>query len=125
MEQNILCERRFSINIWDRANWYSPCHANKIYGASAIYCIDINQNRVDFCKKINLGICINGLTSEIDNLVNLNDKLRPDLIIIATSDMSVLCKSLDIIRKGGTILLFGEPQKEIDVKILVNFTQKK
>ena len=89
----------------------------KIYGASAIYCIDINQNKVDFCKKINLGICINGLTSEIDNLVNLNDKLRPDLIIIATSDMSVLCKSLDIIRKGGTILLFGEPQKEIDVNV--------
>ena len=31
--------------------------------------------------------------------------------------MSVLCKSLDIIRKGGTILLFGEPQKEIDVNV--------
>jgi L-iditol 2-dehydrogenase len=92
----------------------------KSYGASAIYCIDINQIKVDFCKKMNLGICINGSTSEIESLLNLNDGLRPDLIIIATSDMSVLPKSVDIIRKGGTILIFGEPQKDMNVKVDIN-----
>ena len=92
----------------------------KIYGASAIYCIDINQIKVEYCKKMNLGICINGKTSEIDSYINLNDKARPDVIIIATSDMSVLCKSIDIIKKGGTILIFGEPQKEIKVNIDIN-----
>ena len=92
----------------------------KIYGASAIYCIDINQNKVEYCKKMNLGICINGKTSEIDSYINLNDKHSPDVIIIATSDMSVLCKSIDIIKKGGTILIFGEPQKEIKVNIDIN-----
>lgn len=92
----------------------------KIYGASTIYCIDINQNKVEYCKKMNLGICINGKTSEIDSYINLNDKHSPDVIIIATSDMSVLCKSIDIIKKGGTILIFGEPQKEIKVNIDIN-----
>ncbi|MGZ5490969.1 MAG: zinc-binding dehydrogenase [Nitrososphaeraceae archaeon] len=92
----------------------------KIYGASAIYCIDINQNKVEYCKKMNLGICINGKTSEIDSYINLNDKPSPDVIIIATSDMSVLCKSIEIIKKGGTILIFGEPQKEIKVNIDIN-----
>jgi L-iditol 2-dehydrogenase len=92
----------------------------KIYGASAIYCIDINQNKVNFCKKMNLGICVDGRTSEIDCLIDLNDRLSPDLIIIATSDMSVLPKSVDIIRKGGTILIFGEPQKEINVNVDIN-----
>ncbi|MGI9011764.1 MAG: zinc-binding dehydrogenase [Nitrososphaeraceae archaeon] len=92
----------------------------KIYGASAIYCIDINQNKVEYCKKMNLGICINGKTSEIDSYINLNDKSSPDVIIIATSDMSVLCKSIDIIKKGGTILIFGEPQKEIKANIDIN-----
>ncbi len=92
----------------------------KIYGASTIYCIDINQNKVEYCKKMNLGICINGKTSEIDSYINLNVKPSPDVIIIATSDMSVLCKSIDIIKKGGTILIFGEPQKEIKVNIDIN-----
>lgn len=92
----------------------------KIYGASAIYCVDINQNKVNFCKKMNLGICVDGKTSEIESLIDLNDRLRPDLIIIATYDMTVLPKSVDIIRKGGTILIFGEPQKEINVNIDIN-----
>ncbi len=92
----------------------------KIYGASTIYCVDINENKVSFCKKMNLGICVNGRTSEIDCLIDLNDRLSPDLIIIATSDMSVLPKSVDIIRKGGTILIFGEPQKEINVNVDIN-----
>ncbi|HZB64414.1 MAG TPA: alcohol dehydrogenase catalytic domain-containing protein [Nitrososphaeraceae archaeon] len=92
----------------------------KIYGASAIYCVDINQNKVDFCKKMNLGICVDGKTSEIESLIDLNDRLRPDLIIIATYDMTVLPKSVDIIRKGGTILIFGEPQKEINVNVDIN-----
>ena len=92
----------------------------KIYGASTIYCVDINENKVNFCKKMNLGICVDGRTSEIDCLIDLNDRLSPDLIIIATSDMSVLPKSVDIIRKGGTILIFGEPQKEINVNVDIN-----
>src|SRR5215211_1527542 len=91
----------------------------KIYGASTIYCVDINENKVNFCKKMNLGICVDGRTSEIDCLIDLNDRLSPDLIIIATSDMSVLPKSVDIIRKGGTILIFGETQKEININKII------
>lgn len=92
----------------------------KIYGASTIYCVDINKNKVNFCKKMNLGICVDGRTSELEDCINLNDGLRPDLIIIATYDMSVLPKSIEIIRKGGTILIFGEPQKEINVNVDIN-----
>jgi L-iditol 2-dehydrogenase len=92
----------------------------KIYGASTIYCLDINKNKVNFCKRMNLGICVDGRTSEIDSYINVDDKLRPDLIIIATYDMSVLPKSIDIIRKGGTILIFGEPPKEINVNVDIN-----
>jgi L-iditol 2-dehydrogenase len=84
----------------------------KNYGASQIYCVDINQKRLNFCKKMNLGICINGNTSELNRLCDGDNKRQPDLIIIATSDMTVIKKSIDIVRKGGTILIFGEPQKD-------------
>jgi L-iditol 2-dehydrogenase len=92
----------------------------KNYGASQIYCVDINQKRLNFCKKMNLGICINGNTSELNRLCDGDNKRQPDLIIIATSDMTVIKKSIDIVRKGGTILIFGEPQKDTKVKIDVN-----
>ncbi|HEX7257079.1 MAG TPA: zinc-binding dehydrogenase [Nitrososphaeraceae archaeon] len=92
----------------------------KNYGASQIYCVDINQNRLNFCKKMNLGICIDGNTSELNRLIYKTKKRQPDLIIIATSDMTVLKKSIDIIRKGGTILIFGEPQKNIQVTVDMN-----
>jgi L-iditol 2-dehydrogenase len=92
----------------------------KTHGASQIYCVDINQNRLNFCKKMNLGICVNGNTSELNRLSEEDTKMQPDLIIIATSDMTVIKKSIDIIRKGGTILIFGEPQKDIKVNIDLN-----
>jgi L-iditol 2-dehydrogenase len=92
----------------------------KNYGASQIYCVDINQKRLNFCKKMNLGICINGNTSELNRLCDGDNKRQPDLIIIATSDMTVIKKSIDIVRKGGTILIFGEPQKDTEVNIDIN-----
>jgi L-iditol 2-dehydrogenase len=92
----------------------------KNYGASQIYCVDINQNRLNFCKKMNLGICVNGNTTELNRVSEGDNKRQPDLIIIATSDMTVIKKSIDIIRKGGTILIFGEPQKDIKVNIDLN-----
>lgn len=92
----------------------------KTYGASQIYCVDINQDRLNFCKKMNLGICIDGNTFEVNKFNHVNKKRDPDLIIIATSDMTVLTKSIDIIRKGGTILIFGEPRKDIQVSLDIN-----
>jgi L-iditol 2-dehydrogenase len=92
----------------------------KTYGASPIYCVDINQSRLNFCKKMNLGICIDGNTSELNRLIYMTEKRQPDLIIIATSDMTVLKKSIDIIRRGGTILIFGEPQKNLKVNVDIN-----
>ena len=92
----------------------------KNYGASQIYCVDINQNRLNFCKKMNLGICIDGNKSDMNRLIYMTKKRQPDLIIIATSDMTVMKKSIDIIRKGGTILIFGEPQKNIKVNVDMN-----
>lgn len=92
----------------------------KIYGASQIYCIDINENRLNFCNSMKLGMCIEGNTSELNKIIFNKKNSQPDLIIIATSDMKVMKNSIDIIRKGGTILIFGEPQQFTKVNIDVN-----
>lgn len=92
----------------------------KTYGASQIYCVDINQNRLNFCNNLKLGVCIDGNRPNLNKIIYDNKEIQPDLIIIATSDMEVIKQSIDIIRKGGTILIFGEPQKDTKVNIDLN-----
>jgi len=90
-------------------------------GASQIYGVDINQNRLKFFEEMHLGICIDGTKSDFPRTFYENKKThQPDLIIIATSDMKVLSKAIDIIRNGGTILIFGEPQKDAKVHLDIN-----
>jgi L-iditol 2-dehydrogenase len=89
----------------------------KTYGSSQIYCVEINQNRLKFFKEMNLGICIDGNKSDFHRIFYDNKNHQPDLIIIATSDMKILSKAIDIVRNGGTILIFGEPQKDIKVNL--------
>ena len=92
----------------------------KTNGASQIYCVDINQNRLKFFKEMNLGICIDGNNSDFHRTFYNNKNHQPDLIIIATSDMKVLRKAIDMIRNGGTILIFGEPEKNTKVNLDIN-----
>ena len=92
----------------------------KTYGVSQIYCVDINQNRLNFCNNLKLGVCIDVNRLNLNKIIYDNKEIQPDLIIIATSDMEVIKQSIDIIRKGGTILIFGEPQKDTKVNIDLN-----
>ena len=90
-------------------------------GASQIYGVDLNPNRLKFFEEMHLGICIDGNKSDFLRTFYENKKThQPDLIIIATSDMKVLSKAIEIIRNGGTILIFGEPQKDAKVHLDIN-----
>jgi len=84
----------------------------KSRGANTIFCLDINKFRLNFCKKANLGIPINVNDPNLYQKISLQTENRGvDFAIIATNEMSVLLKAIDLVRKGGTILLFGEPRK--------------
>ena len=61
----------------------------------------IKENEVDICKKFMEG----------------NDI---DLVIIATSQSTVFHSAIKILKTGGTILLFGEPNIDCKLKIDVH-----
>ncbi len=84
-------------------------HINKF---SKIFCFDVNNFRLNFAKKYN-----------ITDSINSTDKLRRqkvldgtsnqgvDIAIVATSNLTALADALDMVRKGGTVMMFGVPSK--------------
>lgn len=87
----------------------------KHYGFGKIFCVDINEFRLNFCKEANIGIPLKGNEFDISEKISTyTDNL--DLIVIATSHTEVFHNAINLVRKGGTILLFGEPSKDCKLK---------
>ena len=71
--------------------------------------VDIDDFRLDFGKQQKLGEdFVNTKNSNFEELRKFYGKM--DLCIIANSDISCLEKAIKVVRKGGTILFFGEPK---------------
>lgn len=92
-------------------------------GVSKVFLIDPNEFRLDFSKKMGF---------EVLHPLNDGEKMRSlkgvlsgrgaDLVVIATSNQKAFTQSLKIVRKGGSIILFGVPAKsslaEVDLSLL-------
>lgn len=71
--------------------------------------VDIDDFRLDFGKQQKFGKnFVNTKNSNFEELEKFYEKM--DLCIIANSDVSCLEKAIKVVRKGGTILFFGEPK---------------
>ncbi|WP_457763142.1 alcohol dehydrogenase catalytic domain-containing protein [Candidatus Nitrosopumilus sp. bin_6a] len=74
--------------------------------------VDDDEFRKDFGKKENFG----------NRFVNVNDATPEkiegvDLCIIANPDLSCLNTAINIVKKGGTILFFGEPRSNSTIRV--------
>ena len=91
----------------------------KYYKFNQIFCVDVNKEKLKICKKMDLGHGINSTIENFDNIKKLTNNQGGDLIIIATSDIGILKQAVELVRKGGKIMLFGQPKKyslcEIDM----------
>lgn len=85
------------------------------HGADCVFCVDINEHRLKFCKTNEIGIAVNA-----DDYVNVISQFEGggvDLAIVAAPDMSAITKAMRIVRKGGSILVMGEPEKAETVEV--------
>lgn len=88
------------------------------FGFEKIFCIDIEDDRLDYCRKMSLGYSLNSKKEDISNAVEIHtSRIGVDVVIIATAQMSLVNDALDIVRKGGTILIFGEPKSNSIIDI--------
>ena len=95
----------------------------KYYGFGKIFCLDLNEFRLNFVKKIEMRkhqdfnpITIHpGKTNALEQIKSETANQGVDVVIVATSSLNALKDAVSFVRKGGTIVMFGVPSKGASV----------
>jgi L-iditol 2-dehydrogenase len=79
---------------------------------SKIFCFDVNDFRLNFAKKFNVTETINSKDeNRLEKILNQTDERGVDVAIVATSSLKALEDAIEMVRKGGAIMMFGVPSK--------------
>jgi L-iditol 2-dehydrogenase len=77
-----------------------------------IFCIDVNEFRLEFAKKFNITDAIKSSVPGIkQKILDQTDNRGVDVAIVATGSLQALSSAIDLVRKGGTVVMFGVPSK--------------
>jgi len=83
-------------------------------GFSKIFCSDLNDFRLDFAKKLGFEAVHSNESSE-KILQSVIDGV--DVAIVATGNLNAFDSAINLVRKGGTIVMFGVPSKDASIDI--------
>ena len=98
----------------------------KDHGFGKIFCLDLNEFRLNFVKKIKVlpeqgdfnPITINsGNTNALEQIKSETANQGVDVVIVATSSLNALKDAVSFVRKGGTIVMFGVPSKGANIEL--------
>jgi len=89
---------------------------------SKIFCFDVNDFRLGFAKKFHITESINSLDeNRKQRILDHTEGKGVDVAIVATSSLQALEDAIDMVRKGGAVMMFGVPSK--DAKIILNMSK--
>ena len=81
-------------------------------GFEKIFCLDVNDFRLDFAKKFQITQTLNSKdSSNKEKILNETENRGVDIANVATGSLKALDDAIDFVRKGGTIMMFGVPSK--------------
>ena len=79
---------------------------------SKIFCFDVNDFRLNFAKKFKVSDAINSMDEKrFEKVLNGTLNQGVDVAIVATSNISALEDAIEMVRTGGSIMMFGVPSK--------------
>jgi L-iditol 2-dehydrogenase len=79
---------------------------------SKIFCFDVNDFRLEFAKKFNITKSIHSKDeNRKQKILDNTDGRGVDVAIVATSNLNALEDAIDMVRKGGSVMMFGVPSK--------------
>ncbi|MFB5604112.1 MAG: zinc-dependent dehydrogenase [Candidatus Nitrosomaritimum aestuariumsis] len=79
---------------------------------SKVFCFDVNDFRLDFAKKLNVSESINSTNKDrYQKILEQTEGRGVDVAIVATSSLKALEDAIEMVRKGGAIMMFGVPSK--------------
>jgi len=89
----------------------------KLYGLAQIFCLDLNDFRLGYAKKIVTTTIRSDNPDAIDIIKSETSNQGVDVVIVSTSSLSALKDAVNFVRKGGTIVMFGVPSKGATVDL--------
>ena len=79
---------------------------------SKIFCLDVNDFRLNFAKKFDITNSINSMDeNRKQKIIDGTEGRGVDVAIVATSSLKALEDAIDMVRKGGSVMMFGVPSK--------------
>ena len=93
-------------------------HAKKF---SKIFCFDVNDFRLTFAKKFNITESLHSMDENRKQKILDHTKGQGvDVAIVATSSLKALDDAIDMVRKGGAVMMFGVPSKNSQLTLDMN-----
>jgi L-iditol 2-dehydrogenase len=81
-------------------------------GFEKIFCLDVNDFRLKFAKKFQATLVINSTDPKRkEKIFSETGNRGVDVAIVATSSLKALDDAIDLVRKGGTVMMFGVPSQ--------------
>ena len=77
----------------------------KASGATKIYILETSDYRNQFAKNLKLGTVLNPLKDDVRSIIYADTEIGADLVFDVTG--SQFSSSVDYVRKGGSVVLFG------------------
>jgi len=94
---------------------------SKIYGIKDIFCFDINDFRLNFAKRLGITESFQSTDSQaLPKILSRTENRGVDFAIVATGNLNAIIQSVDLVRRGGTIMIFGVPSKEAKISLDVS-----
>jgi len=89
----------------------------KLYGFGKIFCLDLNDFRLDFAKKFETITIHSENTNALEQIKSETANQGVDVVIVSTSSLNALKDAVNFVRKGGIIVMFGVPSKGANVDL--------
>lgn len=97
-----------------------------IHEFNKIFCIDINEFRLEFAKKFNITDAIKSSVPDVkQKILDQTDNRGVDVAIVATGSLQALSSAIDLVRKGGTVVMFGVPSKDAMINLNMSIIYSK
>lgn len=80
----------------------------KAAGASPIFVVDIHENRLDLARQMGADVVLNARDVNVPEEVVKVTRAGADVVFICVRDGQVLNESVDMVRRGGKIVVAGQ-----------------
>ena len=99
---------------------------SKFYEFGKIFCLDLNDFRLDFAKKFGTITIRSDNPDASKQIKSETNNQGVDVVIVATSSLKALEAGINFVRKGGTVVMFGVPTKgaKIDLDMSVIYSKE-